>query len=129
MTSVGIRALTYLGLMANWRDGDHHNNDGGEDVNNPVLTRAEFLDFRDENQQFCDSTRQTLDQIQEALATLLNQNPNRDDEERRDNRARGLPYHGPNRNRQQDYNEEKSEDEEYAERVLGNHCGPVRDNG
>ena len=115
--------------MANWRDGDHHNNDGGEDVNNPVLTRAEFLDFRDENQQFCDSTRQTLDQIQEALATLLNQNPNRDDEERRDNRARGLPYHGPNRNRQQDYNEEESEDEEYAERVLGNHCGPMRDNG
>ena len=85
--------------MANWRDGDHHNNDGGEDVNNPVLTRAEFLDFRDENQQFCDSTRQTLDQIQEALATLLNQNPNHDDEEQHDNRVRGPLYHGPNRNR------------------------------
>ena len=85
MTSVGIRALTYPGLMANWRDGDHHNNNDGDDVNNPVLTRAEFLDFCDENQQFRDSTQQTLDQIQAVLATLLNRNPNRDDEERRDN--------------------------------------------
>ena len=56
MTSVGIRALTYPGLMANRRDDDHHNNDGGDDINNPVLTRAEFLDFHDENQQFRDST-------------------------------------------------------------------------
>ena len=77
-TSVGIRVLTYLGLMANRRDGDHHNNDDGNDINNLVLTRAEFLDFRD-------STQQTLDQIQAALATLLNRNPNRDDEEQRDN--------------------------------------------
>ena len=104
--------------MANRQDGDHHNNDSGDDVNNPVLTRAEFLDFRDENQQFCDSTQQTLDQIQEALVTLLNRNPNRGDEERRDG-SRGPPYRGPNRNRQQDYNEEDNEDEEYAERVLG----------
>ena len=41
--------------MANWRDSDHHNNDGGDDVNNSVLTRAKFLEFRkkacDENQQ------------------------------------------------------------------------------
>ena len=43
--------------MANRQDGDHHNNDSGDDVNNPVLTRAEFLDFRDENQQFRDSTQ------------------------------------------------------------------------
>ena len=50
--------------MANRWDGDHHNNDGGDDVNNPVLTRAEFLDFHDENQQFRDSTQQHLDQIQ-----------------------------------------------------------------
>ena len=70
-----------------------------------------------------------MDQSQATLATLLNRNPNRGDEERRDNRARGLPHRGPNRNRQQDYNEEDSEDEEYAERVLGNHCGPARDNG
>ena len=115
--------------MANWRDDDHHNNDGGDDVNNSVLTKVEFLDFRDENQQFLDSTQQTLDQIQEALATLLNRNPNRDDKERCDNRAHGPPHHGPNRNMQQDYNEENSEDEEYAERVLGNHHVPVRDNG
>ena len=49
-TSVGIRALIYPGLMANRRDGDHHNNDGSDNVNNPVLTRAEFLNFHDENQ-------------------------------------------------------------------------------
>ena len=85
--------------MANRWDGDHHNNDGGDDVNNPVLTRAEFLDFHDENQQFRDSTQQTLDQIQEALATLLNRNPNCDNEERHDNRARGPPHRGPNQNR------------------------------
>ena len=84
--------------MANRRDGDHHNNDGGDDVNNPVLIRAEFLDFCDENQQFCDSTQQTLDQIQEALVTLLNRNPNRGDEERRDG-SRGPPHRCPNRNR------------------------------
>ena len=67
--------------MANRRDGDHHNNDGGDDVNNLVLTRTEFLDFRDEDQQFRDSTQQTLDQIQATLSTLLNRNPNRDDKE------------------------------------------------
>ena len=86
--------------MANRQGGDHHNNDGSDDVNNPVLTRVEFLNLCDENQQFRDSTQQTLDQIQEALATLLNQNPNRDDEERRDNWAHGPPHHGPNWNRQ-----------------------------
>ena len=112
--------------MANWRDSDHHNND---DVNNPILTKDEILDFRVENQWFHDSTQQNLDQIQEALATLLNWNCNRDDEERRDNRARGPPHRGPNWNRQQDYHEEDNEDEEYAERVLGNHHVPARDNG
>ena len=60
VTSVGIRTLIYLGLMANWRDSDHHNNDGGDDVNNSVLTRAKFLEFRkearDENQQFCEKS-------------------------------------------------------------------------
>ena len=72
MTLVGIRTLSYPSLMTNRQDSDHHNNDGDDDVNNPILTRVEFLDFRDENQQFHDSTQQTLDQIQEALATLLN---------------------------------------------------------
>ena len=42
--------------MANWQNGDHHNNDDDDDVNNPILTRTKFLDFRDENQQFHDST-------------------------------------------------------------------------
>ena len=55
-TLIGIRALTYPDLMANWRDIDHHNNNGSNDVENVVLTRAEFLEFckdaRDENQQF-----------------------------------------------------------------------------
>ena len=43
--------------MANRQEGDHHNNNGGDDVNNPALTRAEFFDFCDENQQFRDSTQ------------------------------------------------------------------------
>ena len=46
-TSVCIRTLTYLGLMANRRDGDHHSNDGGNDVDNTILTRAEFLKFHE----------------------------------------------------------------------------------
>ena len=115
--------------MANQRDDDHHNNDSGDYVNNPVLTRAKFLDFRDENQQFHDSTQQTLDQIQEALATLLNWNPNCDDKEWHDNQAHGPPHCGPNWNRQQDYNKENNEDEEYTQKVLGIHRGPTRDNG
>ena len=56
--------MTYPGQIANRRDGDHHNNDDGDNVNNPVLTRVEFLDFHDENQQFHDLIQQTLDQIQ-----------------------------------------------------------------
>ena len=41
--------MTYPGLMANRRDDDHYNNDGGNDINNLVLTKAELLDFHDEN--------------------------------------------------------------------------------
>ena len=59
-TSIGIRALTYPRLMADRRDGNHHNNDGDDDVNNPVFTKAEFLDFckeaHYENQQFCEKS-------------------------------------------------------------------------
>ena len=62
-TSVGIRALTYPGLMANRRDGDHHNNDGSDDVNNPVLTRAEFLNFRNENHEFCGKSQHIMGEI------------------------------------------------------------------
>ena len=63
VTSVGIRALTYPGLMANRRDGDHHNNDGSDDVNNPVLTRAEFLNFRNENHEFCEKSQHIMGEI------------------------------------------------------------------
>ena len=115
--------------MANWWDGDHHNNDGDNDVDNTILTRAEFLDFRDENQQFHDLTLQNLDWIHETFATLLTRNPNCDDEGQSDNLAHGPPHHGPNRNRWQDYNEENCEDKEYVEGVLRNHRGPTRDNG
>ena len=75
VTSVGIKALTYLGLMANRRDSDHHNNDDGNDVDNIVLTRAEFLEFRkearDENQQFLEKSRQIIDKIEQKIVTLL----------------------------------------------------------
>ena len=70
-TSVGIRAFTYPGLMANRRDGDHHNNDGGDDVNNPILTRAKFLNFCDENHQFCEKSQKIIGEIQQKIATLL----------------------------------------------------------
>ena len=58
--SSGFRDISwYQNLNLPWSDGDHHNIDGGDDVNNLVLTRSEFLDFCDENQ--CDSTKQNLD--------------------------------------------------------------------
>ena len=42
--------------MANQRDSNHLNNDGSDDLSNPVFTKVEFLSFRkeahDENQQF-----------------------------------------------------------------------------
>ena len=64
--------------MANQQDSDHHNNDGGDDINNPILTRAEFYEFReetqqfrDENQQFCEISLQIIGKIQQQLATLL----------------------------------------------------------
>ena len=54
--------------MANRQDGDHHNND---DVNNLVLTRVEFLNFRDENHQFCEKSQKIIGEIQQKIATLL----------------------------------------------------------
>ena len=57
--------------MANRWDDDHHNNDGGDDVNNLVLTRAEFLNFRDENHQFCEKSQKIIGEIQQKIATLL----------------------------------------------------------
>ena len=69
--TVGIRVLTYLSLMANRQDSDHHNNDDGNDVNNIVLTRAKFLDFRDENQKFREKSQQIIGKIKQMIATLL----------------------------------------------------------
>ena len=75
VTLVGVKALTYPSLMANWRDGDHHNNDSGDDVNNQVLTKAEFLEFRkdarDENQQFYEKSQQIIGKIKQMIAILL----------------------------------------------------------
>ena len=92
--------------MANWWDGDHRNNDGGDDVNNPTLTRVEFYQFCEEtqkfpenNQQFREETQQELCGIQDSFVALLARNPNHNDEKRRDNQARGPPHHGPTRNR------------------------------
>ena len=74
-TSIGIRVLSYPGLMANWRGDDHHNNDDGNDVDNTVLTRVEFLEFRkeacDENQQFLEKSQQIIGEIEQKIATLL----------------------------------------------------------
>ena len=57
--------------MANQRDGDHHNNDSGNDIDNTVLTRAKFLNFRDENHQFCEKSHQIIGEIKQKIATLL----------------------------------------------------------
>ena len=57
--------------MANRRDGDHHNNDDGDDVSNLVLIRAEFLNFRDENHQFCEKSQKIIGEIQQKLLLFL----------------------------------------------------------
>ena len=48
MTLVGIRVLNYPSLMANWRDGSHHNDDN--EVEDIVPTRAKFYQFREKIQ-------------------------------------------------------------------------------
>ena len=57
--------------MANRWDGDHHNND----VDNTVLTRAEFLKFceeaHDENQQFHEKSQQIIGEIKQMIASFL----------------------------------------------------------
>ena len=61
--------------MANRWDGDHHNNDGSNDVDNTILTRAAFLEFckeaHDENQQFLEKSQQIIGKIEQKIATLL----------------------------------------------------------
>ena len=57
--------------MANRRDGDHHKND----VNNTILTRVEFLKFReearDENQQFHKKSQQIIGGIKQMIVSFL----------------------------------------------------------
>ena len=43
--------------MVNRRDSDLHNNN---DIDNTVLTRAKFLNFRDKNHQFCEKSQQII---------------------------------------------------------------------
>ena len=73
--SVCIRALTYPSLIANQRDDDHHNNDNGDDVNNPFLTKAEYLKFHkeahDENKKFREKNQQIIGEIKQMIATRL----------------------------------------------------------
>lgn len=60
--------------MTNRRDGNHHNNDGGDNVNNLVLTKVEFLKFREEardEQQFHEKSQKIMGEIQQKIATLL----------------------------------------------------------
>ena len=56
--------------MFNRRDDDQHN-----DIDNTVLTRVEFLKFRekacDENQQFHEKSQQIIGKIKQMIATLL----------------------------------------------------------
>ena len=47
--------------MANRQDNNHHNNDDDE-VDNLVLTRVEFYEFRDETQKFHDNSQQFLEE-------------------------------------------------------------------
>ena len=67
LSLLGIKTLTYPSLMANQQDGDHHNND----IDNIVLTRAEFLNFRDENHQFCEKSQRIISEMKQKIATLL----------------------------------------------------------
>ena len=61
--------------MANRLDGDHHNNNSGNDVDNTVLTRAKFLEIRkevhDENQQFLEKSQQIIGEIKQKLLLFL----------------------------------------------------------
>ena len=56
--------------MFNRRDDDQHN-----DIDNTVLTRVEFLKFRekacDENQQFHEKSQQIIGEIKQMIASFL----------------------------------------------------------
>ena len=67
--SVSIRALNYLGLMANQCDSNHHKDI--DEVEDAVLTKVEFHEFHEEIQQFCEESRQDMHEIRQVIATLL----------------------------------------------------------
>ncbi|KAG6742571.1 hypothetical protein POTOM_053443 [Populus tomentosa] len=87
----------------------------GEKQENNIITQAEFRTFQQE-------TQQTLQAIQATLARLTTGNNQRREDERvrDDHRERIVPAreHQPNPRRQLAYEEELSDDEEYAERIL-----------
>ncbi|KAG6745118.1 hypothetical protein POTOM_051762 [Populus tomentosa] len=87
----------------------------GEKQENNIITQAEFRTFQQE-------TQQTLQAIQATLARLTTGNNQRREDERvcDDHRERIVPVreHHPNPRRQLAYEEELSDDEEYAERIL-----------
>ena len=60
--------------MANQEDGDHHNNDDSNDIDNTVLIRIEFLEFhkdaRNENKFFFEKSQKIIGEMQK-IATLL----------------------------------------------------------
>ena len=60
--------------MANQEDGDHHNNDDSNDIDNTVLIRIEFLEFhkdaRNENKIFFEKSQKIIGRMQK-IATLL----------------------------------------------------------
>ena len=68
-TSIDIKTLTYSGRMANRCDDNHHHNN--VEVEDLVLTRAEFYQFREEMKQFHEESQQDMREIWQVIATLL----------------------------------------------------------
>ena len=65
--------------MAYWQDDEHHNNDDGDNINNLVLTWVEFLNFRDENHQFCEKSQHIMGEIKQKIAILLTRKSSHND--------------------------------------------------
>ena len=55
--------------MANRCDDNHHHNN--VEVEDLVLTRAEFYQFREEMKQFHEESQQDMREIWQVIATLL----------------------------------------------------------
>lgn len=97
--------------MADRRDGDHPIND---EVEEPVLTRAKF-------QKFCEENLQVMCDLQQEVTALLTRNPNHDGHGERDNRNTCEPLlcGCNNRNRPLTYDKDDNEDDEYEEDIHG----------